>query len=112
MFFQVFPAERNILWDNLLCFGHQNTLRSSIKANIMTHYGNIPENHFAQIWSSTLKQLMSAIFHSLRSAFYATGILSGVLPLFLTLFLAHSSVLSLVIAPPPTLTASAVPASN
>ena len=34
--FQVFPPERNFLWDNLLCFGHHNTLRSSIKANIRT----------------------------------------------------------------------------
>ena len=32
--FQVFPPERNFLWDNLLCFGHHNTLRSLIKANI------------------------------------------------------------------------------
>ena len=31
--FQVFPSERNFLWDNLLCFGH-NTLRSLIIANI------------------------------------------------------------------------------
>ena len=29
------------------------------------HYGNIPEKQFAQIWSSTLKQLISARFHSL-----------------------------------------------
>ena len=34
--FQVFPAERNFLWDNLPCFGHHNTLRSSINANIRT----------------------------------------------------------------------------
>ena len=32
--FQLFPPERNFLWDNLLCFGHHNTLRSSIKAYI------------------------------------------------------------------------------
>ena len=32
--FQVFPPERNFLWDNLLCFGHHNTLRSLIIANI------------------------------------------------------------------------------
>ena len=31
--FQVFPLERNFLWDNL-CFGHHNTLRSLIEANI------------------------------------------------------------------------------
>ena len=34
--FQVFPHERNFLWDNLLCFGHRNTLRSLIVANIRT----------------------------------------------------------------------------
>ena len=32
--FDVFPAERNFLLDYLLCFGHHNTLRSLIKANI------------------------------------------------------------------------------
>ena len=32
--FQLFPRERNFLWDNFLCFGHQNSLISSIKANI------------------------------------------------------------------------------
>ena len=32
--FQVFPPERNFLWDNFLCFGHLNSLISSIKANI------------------------------------------------------------------------------
>ena len=34
--FQVFPSERNFLWDNLICFGHNNTLKSLIKANIRT----------------------------------------------------------------------------
>ena len=34
--FQVIPPERNFLWDNLPCFGHHNTLRSSIKANVRT----------------------------------------------------------------------------
>ena len=34
--FQVFPPERNFLWDNLLCFGHHNTLESLTKANIRT----------------------------------------------------------------------------
>ena len=63
--FQGFPPEKNFLWDNFLCFGHKNSLISSIKANMRCHYGNIPENHFAQIWSSTLKQLISAMFHSL-----------------------------------------------
>ena len=33
--FQVFPPERNFLWENL-CFGHHNTLRSLIIANIRT----------------------------------------------------------------------------
>ena len=32
--FQVFPPERNFLWDNLLCFRHHNTLRSVIEAII------------------------------------------------------------------------------
>ena len=32
--FQVFPPERNFPWDNFLCIGHQNSLISSIKANI------------------------------------------------------------------------------
>ena len=32
--FQVFPPERNFLWDYFLCFGHQNSLISSIEANI------------------------------------------------------------------------------
>ena len=34
--FQVFPPERNFLWENFLCFGHHNSLISSIKANIMS----------------------------------------------------------------------------
>ena len=34
--FQVFPPERNFLWDKFLCFGHPNTLRSLIIANIRT----------------------------------------------------------------------------
>ena len=34
--FQVFPPERNFLWDNLICFGHHHTLRSLIIANIRT----------------------------------------------------------------------------
>ena len=34
--FQVFPPERNFLWDSLICFGHHNTLRSLIIANIRT----------------------------------------------------------------------------
>ena len=34
--FQVFPPERNFLEDNLLCFGHHNTLRSLIITNIRT----------------------------------------------------------------------------
>ena len=33
--FQVFPPEKNFLWDNL-CFGHHNTLRRLIIANIRT----------------------------------------------------------------------------
>ena len=32
--FQVFQPERNFLWDNFLCFGHHNTLRSLIEAHI------------------------------------------------------------------------------
>ena len=32
--FQVFPHEKNLLWDNPLCFGHHNTLRSLIEAPI------------------------------------------------------------------------------
>ena len=32
--FQVFPHEKNLLWDNPLCFGHHNTLRSLIEVNI------------------------------------------------------------------------------
>ena len=34
--FQVFPPERNVLWDNFLCFGHHYTLIIAIKANIRT----------------------------------------------------------------------------
>ena len=34
--FQVFPPERNFLWDNLLCFRHHNTLRSLIIAIVRT----------------------------------------------------------------------------
>ena len=34
--FQVFQRERNFLWDNSLCLGYHNTLRSLIKANIRT----------------------------------------------------------------------------
>ena len=36
MFFQVFPPQRNFLWNNCLCFGHPNTLKSLIIANIRT----------------------------------------------------------------------------
>ena len=32
--FQVYPPKRNLFWDNLLCFGHRNTLRSLIEGNI------------------------------------------------------------------------------
>ena len=32
--FQVYPPERNLLWGNILCFGHHNTLRSLMKAHI------------------------------------------------------------------------------
>ena len=31
---QVFPPERNFLWDNILSFGHHNALRISIKTNL------------------------------------------------------------------------------
>ena len=34
--FQIFPPEKNFLWDNILCFEHHNTLRSLIEANIRT----------------------------------------------------------------------------
>ena len=34
--FQVFPHEKNFLWDTLLWFGHNNTLRSLIIAKIRT----------------------------------------------------------------------------
>ena len=34
--FRVFPPERNFRWDNHLCFGYHNTLRSLIKAHIKT----------------------------------------------------------------------------
>ena len=34
--FQVFPPERKFLWDNFLCCGHHNTLKSLIIANIRT----------------------------------------------------------------------------
>ena len=63
--FQVFPPERNFLWDNFLCFGHQNSLISSIKANIRSVTMETFQKSFAQIWSSTLKQLISEVFHSL-----------------------------------------------
>ena len=63
---QVFPPERNFLWDTFLCFGHQNSLISSIKANIRSvTMETFQKILFAQIWSSTLKQLFSAMFHSL-----------------------------------------------
>ena len=34
--FQVSSAERNVLWDNMLCFLHHITLKSLIKANILS----------------------------------------------------------------------------
>ena len=34
--YQVFPPERNFLWDNVLCFGQHNTLRSLIEAHTRT----------------------------------------------------------------------------
>ena len=34
--FQVYPPERNFFGENLLCFGHHNTLRSLIIANNRT----------------------------------------------------------------------------
>ena len=49
---QVFPPDRNFLWDNLLCFGHHNILRSLVKANIRTVTMEIFQKViFAQIWS-------------------------------------------------------------
>ena len=65
--FQVFPPERNFLWDNLLSFGHNNnTLRSLIKANIRTvTMKRFQKTYFAQKWLSTLNQLISARFQSL-----------------------------------------------
>ena len=43
--FLVFPPERNFLWDNLLCLGHYNTLRSLIKA----HIGSVTVEIFQKI---------------------------------------------------------------
>ena len=64
--FQVFPHKRNFLWDKLLCFGHPKTLESLIIANVRTvTIKTFQKIIFAQIWSSTLKQLINAIFHSL-----------------------------------------------
>ena len=80
--FQVFPPERNFLWDNLVCFGHHNTVRSLIKANIRT----VTMETFQKIILPKSKLQISATFHSLQSAFDTTGILSGVLSFFLTIF--------------------------
>ena len=109
--FQVFPNERNFLWDNLLYFRHHNTLRSSIKANIRTVTMENSRKSFCPKMVIDTKTDKRHVY-SLKSAFYATGILSGALSLFLTLFLAHSSDLSFVIAPALTLMASVVTASN
>ena len=42
-------AERNFPWDNLLCFGHHNTLKRLVEANIRIHCGEFKEIHFSQI---------------------------------------------------------------
>ena len=110
--FQVFPPERNFLWDSLLCFGHPNILRSLITAPQRTVTMEAFQKSFCPnmvIYTKTTDK--RHVSQSIMSIF-ATEILSGLLLLFLTIFLAHSSDLSLVIAPAPTLTASAVPASN
>ena len=110
--FQVFPPERNFLWDSLPCFGHPNTLRSLIIAKIRTvtmetvqiiicpnmviDSKTTDKRHVSQSIMSILRHR-----HPLRCFVIVSYYI-----------LTHSSVLSLVIAPPPTLTASAVPASN
>ena len=110
--FQVFSPEINFLWDNFLCYGHHNTSISSIKANMKT----VTMETFQKIICPNLvintQILINAMVHSLSWAFYASGILSGVLSMFLHMCLAHSRYLSFVIAPAPTLTASAVTTSN
>ena len=66
--FQVFPPDRIFLWDNFQYFGHHNSLINSIKANIRT----VTMETFQKILlpkyghqQTTLKQLISAMFHSL-----------------------------------------------
>ena len=74
--FQVFPPERNFLWDYFLCFGHQDSLISSGKANIRSvTMETIQKIILPKYGHRHKKQLISAMFHSLESAIYATGIL-------------------------------------
>ena len=52
--FQVFPPERNFLWNNLLCFGYHNTLRSLIETNIRSILWKHSRESFAQLSLMTL----------------------------------------------------------
>ena len=56
--FQVFPAKKKILWDNLLCFGHHNTLRSLIEATIRS----VTVERFQKITLSSRHQVELAVF--------------------------------------------------
>ena len=86
--FQVFPHERNFMWDILLCFGHHNTLRSLIIANIRTatmetfqkiilpKYGHRHQTNWIVSCFTVYNQ--------------HTGILSGVLSLFFLYYIFSS----------------------
>ena len=63
--FPVFPPERNFLWDNLLCLGHHNTLRSLIIAIIRTVTLETFQKSFCPNMVIDTKLSDYCIFHSL-----------------------------------------------
>ena len=70
---QVFPSERNFLWDNLWYFGYHNTLRSSIKAHLWSVTVVIFQKLFCP--NTVIDTKLTDQVTCLSSAFYATGIL-------------------------------------
>ena len=112
--FQAFPPERNFLWDSLLCFGHPNILRSLITAQqrtvtIETFQKSFCPNMVIYTKTTDKRHVSQYIMISLRPRNHLGCFF---FLLFFTIFLAHSSILSLVIAPAPTVMALAIPASN
>ena len=108
----MFSPEENFLWDNLLCFGQHNALRSSIKAHIRSVTVEILQKFICpNMVIDTKLTDKCRVPQSIISIICDINSLSD-LSSFTTIFLAHSKDLSPVIAAAPTLTALAVTASN